>query len=135
MSLTNYVMLDGHVGDDPEVRFMPDGAKVASVSLATNERYKDRQTGEAKTRTDWHNLSVGGPSVEKFVEFVKKGTALKVSGQARTRVSEKDGKKTYFSFVRVNEWRLGPKKQTGANDDLGSGDAGGSSGNDDDIPM
>lgn len=138
MSLSNMVILDGHVGKDPEVRFMPkDGKRVISVTLATNDHYKDRETGERKSRTDWHNLSIGGSdsSIDNFMKFVKQGTALKVIGQARSREYQDGDKKAYFHYVRVNEWLLGPKKQDNAAPTGGESQSNGGYDGEDDIPI
>lgn len=83
--MLNEVRLIGHVGRDPEIRTMPNGDKVASFSIATSERWKDRETGEKKEHTEWHNVVVFGPLVKVVEDYVKKGGQIFVGGQLRTR--------------------------------------------------
>lgn len=83
--MLNEVRLIGNVGADPEIRGMDAGDKVASIRLATSERWKDRQTGEKKERTEWHSVVVFGPLVQVVEQYVKKGSKLFIGGQLRTR--------------------------------------------------
>jgi single-strand DNA-binding protein len=83
--MLNEVRLIGNVGADPEIRGTQGGDKVASIRLATSERWKDRQTGEKKERTEWHSIVVFGPLVQVVEQYVKKGSKLFIGGQLRTR--------------------------------------------------
>lgn len=83
--MLNEVLLIGNVGANPEIRQTAGGDKVASVRLATSERWKDRQTGERKERTEWHSVVIFGPLVQVVESYVKKGSKLLVRGQLRTR--------------------------------------------------
>ena len=83
MSL-NKVMLIGNVGKEPSVRYLEGNAKVASFSLATTERYKDRN-GEMKENTEWHNIVAWRNSADVVEKFVHKGTQLYIEGKLRTR--------------------------------------------------
>lgn len=83
--MLNEVRLIGHLGGDPQIRSMPNGDKVASFSIATSERWKDRDTGERKEHTEWHNVVVFGPLVKVVEDYVKKGSQIFVGGQLRTR--------------------------------------------------
>lgn len=103
----NKITLLGHVGKDPEVRYMPDGRGVANVSLATSERWKDRQTGEKKEATEWHNLVFYEPLAEVVNDYVRKGAPLYVEGKVRTRKwQDKEGRDRYTTEVIVSELRL-----------------------------
>ena len=100
MSL-NKVMLIGNVGKDPEVRYLDgnspagQGRKVASFTLATSERYRDR-SGEVRENTEWHNVVVWGQSADIVERYVKKGTQLYVEGRLRTRSwTDQSGAKRY----------------------------------------
>lgn len=85
MSL-NRASLIGRLGQDPEVRSSQNGSKFATFSLATSEVWKDKQTGEKKEQTDWHNIIVSAPSLVEFVEkYLKKGMQVFAEGRIRTR--------------------------------------------------
>lgn len=83
--MLNEVRLIGHVGADPEIRSTQGGDKVASIRLATSERWKDRVSGEKKERTEWHSIVVFGPLVQVVERYVHKGSKLFIGGQLRTR--------------------------------------------------
>ncbi len=85
-SSLNKVTLIGNVGKDPEIRFMPDGSKVASFSLATSEVWKDKTTGERKDKTEWHRIVAFNDRVAELAEkYIKKGSKLYIEGQLQTR--------------------------------------------------
>ncbi|MFC3230393.1 single-stranded DNA-binding protein [Marinibaculum pumilum] len=81
----NKVMLIGHLGQDPEVRSMQSGDKVCNLSLATEESWKDSQSGERKTRTQWHRVVIFGPLVKVAESYARKGAKVYVEGQMETR--------------------------------------------------
>ena len=81
----NKVILIGHVGGDPEVRYMPNGNAVATISLATTESWKDKQTGEKQDRTEWHRVVCFNRLGEIVGEYVRKGSKLYIEGSLRTR--------------------------------------------------
>ena len=82
----NKVILVGNLGKDPDVRFMPDGSKVTSFSLATGEMWKDKNTGERKEKTEWHRITIFNERIVKLVEeYVRKGTKIYLEGQLQTR--------------------------------------------------
>jgi single-strand DNA-binding protein len=82
----NKVILVGNVGKDPEIRFMPDGTKTASFSIATGESWKDKNTGERRDKTEWHRIAVINDRIADVVEkYVKKGSSLYVEGQLQSR--------------------------------------------------
>lgn len=83
--MLNKVMLIGHLGADPDIRSSNGGDDIATFSLATSERWKDRDSGEKKERTEWHRIVVFGPLVEVIKSYVKKGSKIFVSGTLRTR--------------------------------------------------
>jgi single-strand DNA-binding protein len=88
----NKVNLLGNVGKDPEVRTFQSGDKVANFSLATSESWKDKTSGEKKTKTEWHKIVVRGEQLVGFVEkHVKKGSKIDIEGKLETRTWEKDG--------------------------------------------
>jgi len=83
MKSVNKVILVGHLGKDPEVKYTPQGTPVAKFSIATNERYKDKQ-GEWQDRTEWHNITAWQRLAEIAGEYLKKGSQVYVEGRLRT---------------------------------------------------
>ncbi len=81
----NKVILIGHVGVDPDVRYMPNGNAATTLSVATTESWKDKQTGEKQERTEWHRVVCFNRLGEIAGEYVKKGSKLYVEGSLRTR--------------------------------------------------
>ena len=82
----NKVILVGNVGQEPQIRQMQSGQKVASFSLATSDRWRDRASGEQKEQTEWHRVVVFQPNLVDVVErMVQKGTKLYIEGALRTR--------------------------------------------------
>lgn len=96
----NKVILIGNLGKDPEVRHLENGAVVANFPLATSETYKDRNSGERKTQTDWHNIVMWRGLAEVAEKYLKKGNSVYVEGKLRTRSWEdKDGNTRYTTEV------------------------------------
>ena len=92
----NKVILVGNLGADPDIRTMQSGDKVANLSIATSERWKDRQSGERKEKTEWHRVVVfAQPLVTLAENYMKKGTKVYLEGQLETRSWEQDGQKKY----------------------------------------
>ena len=85
----NKVILLGNLGKDPEIRSMNSGNKVASFSLATSKRWKDKATQEQKAKTSWHNIVIFGDGLVNIVEkYVKKGSKVYVEGELNTSQKE-----------------------------------------------
>ena len=102
----NKVILVGHLGKDPEVRYTASGDAVADVSLATSEYYKDKN-GEKIEKTEWHNLVMWRSQAEFAKEWLKKGQLLYVEGRLQTRSWEdKEGQKRYKTDVQVDQVTL-----------------------------
>jgi len=81
----NKVILIGNLGQDPEIRYMPNGGAVANLTLATSESWKDKATGETKEKTEWHRISIFGKLAEIAGEYLKKGSKIYVEGKLQTR--------------------------------------------------
>ncbi|XPF92772.1 single-stranded DNA-binding protein [Colwellia sp. RE-S-Sl-9] len=81
----NKVIILGNLGQDPEVRFLPNGSAVANITIATSESWKDKQTGEPKEKTEWHSVSLFGKLAEVAGEYLKKGSKVYIEGQLQTR--------------------------------------------------
>lgn len=99
----NKVILVGNLGQDPEVRYMPNGSAVANFSVATSESWKDKQTGENRDRTEWHRVVIFGKLAEIAGEYIKKGTQVYLEGQLQTRKwQDQTGNDRYTTEVVVN---------------------------------
>ena len=112
MSL-NKVMLIGNAGKDPEVRYLEGNsgqAKVATFTLATTERYKDRN-GEVRENTEWHNIVAWRNTADVVERFVKKGTQVYIEGRLRTRAwDDQSGNKRYTTEIMADNLQLLGKK-------------------------
>ena len=98
----NKVILLGHLGKDAETKFTPSGVSVTKMTVATNRRWKDAQTGDWKDETDWHNVT--GFKMENYAQYLQKGKQVYVEGRLQTRsYDDKDGKKLYYTEVIVDE--------------------------------
>jgi len=103
----NKVILVGHLGQDPEVRAMPSGSSVANLSLATNEQWRDKNTGEQQERTEWHRLALFGRLAEIAGQYLHKGAQVYVEGRLRTRKwQDRDGHDRYSTEVVVNDMQM-----------------------------
>ena len=102
----NKVILVGNVGQDPETRYLPNGGAVTNLSIATSETWKDKNTGEAQERTEWHRVTFYQRLAEIVAEYVKKGSKLYIEGSLRTRSWEQDGVKRYATEVIANEMQM-----------------------------
>ncbi|EJK9090730.1 TPA: single-stranded DNA-binding protein [Escherichia coli O25b:H4-ST131] len=99
----NKVILVGNVGQDPEVRYMPNGGAVANITLATSESWRDKQTGEMKEQTEWHRVVLFGKLAEVAGEYLRKGSQVYIEGQLRTRKwTDQAGVEKYTTEVVVN---------------------------------
>ena len=85
MASINKAIIVGNVGKDPEVRYMPSGDAVANLSVATTDRYKDKQTGGVKENTEWHRVAFFGKLAEIVGQYIKKGSQVYIEGRLRTR--------------------------------------------------
>jgi len=116
----NKVILIGTLGRDPEMRYLPNGNAVCSVSLATDEGYKDRNTGQQVDKTEWHRVEAFGRLAEIIGEYVKKGSKIYVEGKLRTDEYEKDGIKRYSTKIIANEMTMLDSRNAGG-DNMGGG--------------
>ena len=94
----NKVILVGNVGKDPEIKYIPSGACVAKLSLATNERFKDKG-GEWQDRTEWHNIVAWQRLAEIVGEYVQKGKRLYIEGRLQTSTWNKNGEQKYRTEI------------------------------------
>lgn len=100
MSSVNKVILIGNLGRDPEVRTMQDGKKVANLSIATSESWKDKSSGEKKEKTEWHRVVIWGALADIAEKYLHKGSKVYVCGSLQTRKwTDKDGVEKYSTEV------------------------------------
>jgi single-strand DNA-binding protein len=128
----NKVILVGTLGKDPETRYMPSGSAVTNLRIATNEQWKDKQTGEQQERTEWHSIAMFGRLAEIAAEYLRKGSQVYVEGKIRTRKwQDKEGKDRYTTEIIADEMQMLGGKGGGAGAGAASAGAaagGGSSG-------
>ncbi|ECD6033992.1 single-stranded DNA-binding protein SSB2 [Salmonella enterica] len=100
----NKVILVGNLGQDPEVRYMPNGGAVANLTLATSESWRDKQDGEIREHTEWHRVVVFGKLAEIASEYLCKGAQVYIEGQLRTRKwTDQSGQDKYTTEVLVGQ--------------------------------
>jgi single-strand DNA-binding protein len=118
----NKVILVGTCGKDPETRYMPSGGAVTSISVATNESWKDKQTGEKQERTEWHNITFFGRLAEIAGEYLKKGSQVYIEGSLRTeKWQDKQGQDRYTTKIIASEMQmLGSRSGGGGTSDWSS---------------
>jgi single-strand DNA-binding protein len=103
----NKVIIVGNLGQDPEVRFMPNGSAVANFTVATSETWKDKQTGEQKEKTEWHRIVIYQRLAEIAGEYLKKGSKVFLEGRLQTRKwQNQQGADQYTTEVVANEMQM-----------------------------
>ena len=121
MSSLNQVQLIGRLGQDPEVKYLPNGDAVCNLSVATSEKWKDKQTNEQKEKTEWHRVVMFGKLAEISGQYLKKGALVFIQGKLETRQWEKDGEKRYTTEIRAKEMTMLGGKDDGAGRDTNNG--------------
>jgi single-strand DNA-binding protein len=116
----NKVILIGNLGKDPEVKYTPQGTAVAKFSLATNERFKDKD-GQWQDRTEWHNVTAWARTAEIAGEYLKKGGKVYIEGRLHTHSwdDKESGQKKYMTEIIVNDLVLLSGRGEGVGDDSG----------------
>jgi single-strand DNA-binding protein len=130
----NKVILIGNLGKDPEVRSMSNGGEVVSFSIATSETWNDKQSGDRKEKTEWHNIVIFNENLGRVAkQYLRKGSSVYVEGQLQTRKwTDQDGRDRYTTEVVLQRFR-GELTLLGGRDGAsqGSGGGGGSNWGDD----
>jgi single-strand DNA-binding protein len=118
----NKVILVGNLGNDPEVRYMPNGNAVANLSLATSESWKDQQ-GQMQERTEWHKLTMYRRLAEVAGEYLRKGSQIYVEGKLQTRKwQDQQGQDRYTTEIIVDQMQmLGGRMQEGGGQGMNQG--------------
>ena len=114
----NKVIIVGNLGNDPDVKYSQGGSAITTISVATSEQWKDKQTGQMQERTEWHRVKFFGRLAEIAGEYLKKGRQVYIEGSLRTdKYTGKDGVERYTTDIIANEMQM-----------LGGGGEGGSRG-------
>lgn len=101
--MLNKIEIIGHLGRDPETRYLPSGEAVVNFSVATTEKWKDKNTGELKEATQWHRVTAFGRLAEVMGEYLRKGSKCYISGKMKYGQYEKDGVTHYTADIQANE--------------------------------
>lgn len=115
----NKVILVGNLGNDPEIRYMPNGGAVANITIATSESWKDKNTNQQQEKTEWHRVAIFGKLAELAGEYLRKGSQVYIEGQLQTRKwQDQSGQDRYTTEVVVQGFNgvmqmLGGKQQGG----------------------
>lgn len=143
MASVNRAIILGNLGNDPDIRYMPSGDAIANLSIATTDKYKDRD-GNAKEQTEWHKVSFFGKLAEVCGQYLKKGSQVYVEGSIRTRKwQDKEGNDRYTTEIRGDRMQMLGGGQRREESETPSGDYAKSPGQvlpggslpDDDIPF
>jgi single-strand DNA-binding protein len=107
MASVNKVIVVGNLGRDPEMRTFPSGDRVANVTIATTDKWKDKQTGEMKEATEWHRVVFNGRLAEIAGEYLRKGSQVYVEGSLRTRKwTDQSGVEKYTTEIRADQMQM-----------------------------
>jgi single-strand DNA-binding protein len=118
----NKVIIVGNLGGDPETRYMPSGSAVTNLTVATNESWKDKTTGEQKDRTEWHKVAMFNRLAEVAAEYLRKGSQVYIEGKLRTRKwQDKSGQDRWTTEIVADEMQM-----LGGRGGSGGGGGGGS---------
>ena len=104
--MINKVILVGNLGRDPEIRYTTDGTAVVNFTIATTEKWKDRNTGQMQEKTEWHRVVAFRRLAEICGEYLAKGRQVYIEGKLQTRQWEKDGVTRYTTEVVANEMKM-----------------------------
>ena len=117
MASVNKVIIVGNVGRDPETLYLPSGDAVTNISVATSDRYKDKQTGEMKETTEWHRVAFFGKLAEIAGQYLKKGSQVYVEGSLRTRKwTDQSGQEKYSTEIRAETMQMLGSKMSGSSE-------------------
>lgn len=107
MASVNKVLIVGNLGRDPEMRTFPNGDKVANVTIATTDKWKDKASGEAREATEWHRVSFNGRLAEIVEQYLRKGSQVYVEGSLRTRKwTDQAGVEKYSTDIRADNMQM-----------------------------
>ena len=107
MASVNKVIIVGHLGKDPETRYVPNGDAVCNITVATSESWKDKASGEKREITEWHRVVFYRKLAEIAGQYLKKGSAVYIEGRIRTRKwQDKEGQERYTTEIEASEMQM-----------------------------
>lgn len=117
MASVNKVIIVGNVGRDPETRRLPSGDAVTNISIATTDRYRDKQSGEMRENTEWHRVAFFGKVAEIAEKYLRKGSQVYVEGRLRTRKwTDQSGQEKYSTEIVAETMQMLGGRAAGAGD-------------------
>ena len=135
MASINKVIIVGNLGRDPEMRTFPSGDQVANVTIATTDKWKDKQTGEMKEATEWHRVVFNGRLAEIVGQYLRKGSQVYVEGSLRTRKwTDQAGVEKYSTEIRADQMQMLGSRQGMGGPQGGGHDDGGYGGGEEQAP-
>lgn len=102
----NRVTIAGNLGSDPDIVSFNNGGKIANISIATSDKWNDKETGELREKTEWHRIVLHGKVVNIAEKYLKKGSAVYVEGKLSTRSYDKDGQKFYVTEIHADNMQM-----------------------------
>lgn len=124
MASVNKVIIVGNLGRDPEMRAFPSGDQVANVTIATTDKWKDKQSGEMREATEWHRVVFNGRLAEIVGQYLRKGSQVYVEGSLRTRKwTDQSGVEKYTTEIRADAMQMLGGRQ-GMGEPMGGDDGG-----------
>ena len=126
MASVNKVIIVGNLGRDPEMRTFPSGDQVANVTIATTDRWRDKNSGENREATEWHRVTFNGRLAEIAGQYLRKGSQVYVEGSLRTRkwTDQATGQERYATEIRADTMQMLGSRQGGGQPQGGYGDDG-----------
>jgi len=118
----NKVIIIGNLGADPDVRYMPSGSAIANIRVATNEQWKDRNTGENQEHTEWHRIALFGKLGEIAGQYLRKGAKVYIEGRLRTRKwQDQSGQDRYSTEIVADQMQMLDSRGAGGSSDFDQG--------------
>ena len=135
MASVNKVIIVGNLGRDPEMRTFPSGDQVANVTIATTDKWKDKQSGEMREATEWHRVVLNGRLAEIAGQYLRKGSQVYVEGSLRTRKwTDQSGVEKYSTEIRADQMQMLGSRQGMGGPQGGGHDDGGYGGGEEQAP-
>ena len=141
--MLNHVELIGRLGQDPEIRYLPNGTPLANLSVATTRRWKDKNSGERVEETEWHRVTFFGSIAKVCGDYLRKGSLVQIEGRIKTEKYQKNGEDRYSTGIIGESMLMLDSKRDGQNgggngqytEQNGNKNAGAHDDFDDDLPF
>ncbi len=120
----NKAIIVGNLGNDPEMRYLPSGVAVTTISVATSETWTDKNTGQPQERTEWHRIEAFGKLAEIMGQYLRKGSQVYIEGSIRTdKWQDQSGADRYSTKIRADQMQMLGSRQSGGAADFGQNQA------------